>query len=240
MNNEVLGVSCEIAIADVFNIPVDDEYRNRGNIEIEKSLYNIIEDEFKKLPKPKKLISAKQNPVDFILQKDCTLSVKSNKNSLGKVAPQRVGQASSNTFFSFFKEVYGEDIPENYNEKVKLFKESVYKYIDILIPIYWENLFDTDYLIYFYNVLNKDNTITNNPKVSIYRKNLCKNLDLNKFSFTKRNHSAWNESNTVKYCNISIGEFQVHNNRDNFKFRFNMKGLNKLIENDLIEIDIQK
>lgn len=40
----------------------------------------------------------------------------------------------------------------------------------------------------------------------------------------------WNESNTVKYSNVSIGEFQVHNKRNCFKFRFNMDGINKLIE----------
>jgi hypothetical protein len=48
------------------------------------------------------------------------------------------------------------------------------------------------------------------------------------FSFTK-NVRTWNESNTVKYNGVTIGEFQVHNHRDNFKFRFNMNGIYQLI-----------
>ena len=42
----------------------------------------------------------------------------------------------------------------------------------------------------------------------------------------------WNESNTVKYNNISIGEFQVHNNRQCYKFRFNFKNLIKILNLD--------
>ena len=38
-----------------------------------------------------------------------------------------------------------------------------------------------------------------------------------KFTFTRQTIEKWNESNTVKYDGISIGEFQVHNNRNCFK-----------------------
>ena len=34
MNNEIFGISCEIAIADAFNVPVNAEYRERGDIQI--------------------------------------------------------------------------------------------------------------------------------------------------------------------------------------------------------------
>ena len=50
-----------------------------------------------------------------------------------------------------------------------------------------------------------------------------------KFSFTQ-SLKSWNESNTLKYCGVSMGEFQVHSNRNCFKFRFNMKGVMKLIK----------
>ena len=49
-----------------------------------------------------------------------------------------------------------------------------------------------------------------------------------KFTFTK-NLENWNESNTVKYYGITIGEFQVHNNRNCLKFRFDMKNLIELL-----------
>ena len=32
MNNEQVGISAEVAIADIFNINVNDDYRNRGDI----------------------------------------------------------------------------------------------------------------------------------------------------------------------------------------------------------------
>lgn len=59
--------------------------------------------------------------------------------------------------------------------------------------------------------------------------------DKNNFSFTQTLDS-WNESNTVKYCGVSIGEFQVHNNRDCFKFRFDMKKIMRLIDNNVLVI----
>ena len=49
-------------------------------------------------------------------------------------------------------------------------------------------------------------------------------------SFTKENIEDWNESNTVKYNNLSIGEFQVHKNRNCYKFRFNLTNLVKIME----------
>ena len=53
-----------------------------------------------------------------------------------------------------------------------------------------------------------------------------------KFTFTRPTIEKWNESNTVKYDGISIGEFQVHNNRNCYKFRFNMKNLLDMILKD--------
>ena len=33
-NNEVIGISAEVAIADIFNVTIDNNYRMRGNAEI--------------------------------------------------------------------------------------------------------------------------------------------------------------------------------------------------------------
>lgn len=51
----------------------------------------------------------------------------------------------------------------------------------------------------------------------------------NAFSFTRLTLEEWNESNTVKYGGITIGEFQVHQNRNCFKFRFNMQNLLEIL-----------
>jgi len=33
-NNEVIGISAEIAVADIFNVTIDNNYRMRGSTEI--------------------------------------------------------------------------------------------------------------------------------------------------------------------------------------------------------------
>jgi len=120
-----------------------------------------------------------------------------------------------------------------------MFKEISIERINEVMPHYWNKLFECDHLIYFYNIIDNSNKVKNNyeylymqpPKVPKWKK---KN-----FRFTK-NLENWNESCTVKYYSstlekyISLGEFQAHNNRDCLKFRFNMKGVLKLIKSNSI------
>ena len=58
-------------------------------------------------------------------------------------------------------------------------------------------------------------------------------LDNCEITFTK-NIETWNESSTmkIKYNNInySIGEYQIHSNRDGVKFRFNRNNFHNLME----------
>lgn len=101
----------------------------------------------------------------------------------------------------------------------------VYKNIDKMLHIYATHLFDSDYLLwiyqkkdkFYYNIFNKD-----------YASNFVWNKE--KITFTKKSIEDWNESNTVKYDGLSIGEFQVHRNRNCYKFRFNLVNLIKVIE----------
>ena len=77
--------------------------------------------------------------------------------------------------------------------------------INLLIPIYLHHLMSCDYLLWIYQ-----------KKSSFHYKIIQKNnlssfnWDINKFSFTK-NIGNWNESCTVKYNEISLGEFQLEN-----------------------------
>lgn len=234
LNNEQIGISTEIAIADFFNIPVSNSYRVRGVTEIINSIIPIISSIFSinNIPKPIKHVAERQNLVDFKLENNKTLSVKTNKQKLGKAAPQKVGQASSNTWFNLLAEKLDiAYIPTNYEEKVRLFKIIALTRIDKLLLIYWDYMFDCDFLIHIFNVVDKYDHLTNNPKFITFRKNSSPIWDPDRITFTKPTVSEWNESNTVKYeyDGVPIGEFQVHNNRDNFKFRFNMAGISKLI-----------
>jgi hypothetical protein len=235
LNNEQIGVSAEVAIADCFDISVNSEYRQRGVINIINSITPIIADIFNSnnIPHPIKHIAEQQNVVDFILAENKTLSVKTNKQKLGKAAPQKIGQASSNTWFAALAErldiAY---IPTAYADKVKLFKDIALMRIEELLAVYWEYMFDCDFLIHIYGVVDSNDTPTNNPEYIVTKKASSPIWDKTKIAFTRPTISEWKESNTVKYeCDgVAIGEFQVHNNRDNFKFRFNMAGIIKLMK----------
>ena len=101
----------------------------------------------------------------------------------------------------------------------------VFENIESLMPIYVEHLFDSDWLLWIY----KDKTGYSFKAIS---KNDISKFDWerDKFTFTKQSVEEWNESNTVKYDGITIGEFQVHNNRNCFKFRFHMTNILALLE----------
>lgn len=103
--------------------------------------------------------------------------------------------------------------------------------VEKMIPRYLQHLFDSDYLLRIYE--DKDALLKGlSPfQFEIFEKNLGKDFNWikSKFSFSKINIEEWNESNTVYYDGISLGEFQVHNNRNCFKFRFNFRNLIKII-----------
>ena len=78
INNETIGISAEVAIADHFNVFVDEFYRSRSNKQI-VDLSPVVKEAFNlKRSDPIKLIARDQNPVDFLLA-DGTLSVKLTK-----------------------------------------------------------------------------------------------------------------------------------------------------------------
>ena len=70
MNNETVGISAELAIADEFGVPVNREYRQRGDENIKRFIQEIVREVFytEDLPFPVEHIAANQNPVDFILE----------------------------------------------------------------------------------------------------------------------------------------------------------------------------
>ena len=83
VNNESIGISAEVAIAKSFNLDINDEYVYRSEQSIVNLLLkndNIIS-VFKKehIPIPIEHVAEKQNPADFLLEGNKTLSVKSNQ-----------------------------------------------------------------------------------------------------------------------------------------------------------------
>ena len=229
-NNETIGISAEIAIANAFNLPLTANYRNRGNNSISNNIQLVVKNAFETfdIPTPIKHIAEGQNPVDFILTGNLTLSVKTNQSLLGKAAPQNIGQPTSTTYFSHFPQ-YIENLPDDYETRRSLFKTISINHIDEVITEYWNNMFDCDFLIHFYNIIDRTGSLSPIPSYAVFNKTQSPVWEKRNFTFTK-SLTTWNESCTVKYLDITIGEFQVHSNRDCFKFRFNMKGIVAILD----------
>jgi len=224
---EQVGISAEIAIGDLAGVPIDEFYRSRGRPELIQHIGPAMAATVARIPRPIDHIAGDQNPVDFLLEGGKTLSVKSNMRAAGKIAPQKIGQPTSNTFWSLLPQLVPEGIDVNklsYVESAILFKQVALTNTTELLTAYWKNLFECDYLIYVCDVLTDSDKLTSAPTVRLYEKSQSPQWDKSKISFS-RSLRDWNESCTVKYNYCSIGEFQIHNHRNCFKFRFNLSGL---------------
>ena len=224
---EQVGISAEVAIADLTKVPIADHYRRRGRPELVQHMTPALTTIVSRIPKPTSHIAEDQNPIDFLLEGEKTLSVKSNMRDAGKIAPQNIGQPTTSTFWQLLPHLVPEGSDPkrlSYADSAKLFKQVALTNTVTLLTEYWKNLFDCDYLIYIYNVLTESNQLSSSPSVRLFEKSNSPQWEKARISFTQ-SLATWNESCTVKYNGISIGEFQVHNNRNCFKFRFNISGL---------------
>lgn len=234
LNNEEIGISAEVAIAEAFNVPISRNYSVRAdqNTTMLISSLNLRKlFSIEAIPNPVKHIAEGQNPVDFLLVGGKTLSVKTNQKDIGRAAPQKVGQPSRATYYDYFRDIIDVDKQTYFQDPDRYFKEtSLYK-ISQVINRYWQNMFDCDYLILFYNIIP---ALEGRGCIGFRvfgRSAVPPHWNPKLFSFTQSSPAAWNESNTLKYNGITLGNFQDHRNRDCFKFRFNMDGIIKLIEN---------
>jgi hypothetical protein len=234
---EIIGISAEVAIADAFDVPVREEYRRRANDDVVSAILTVVPTVFAvhKIPRPVQHIAEDANDVDFALADGGTLSVKSNQRKVGKVAPQKIGQPTANTFWQYFRDFADGDIHETDDEESKnMFKRVCLARVDEMLSRYWANMFDCEYLIHFYDVIDSFGNILVAPQYVVFGKRVTPEWDKSKFTFTRPTLESWNEANTVKYCGVSIGEFQVHAHRNCFKFRFNMDGIVKLTAQGII------
>ena len=224
VNNETFGMSVENTICDLFRLEKPEHLTKRSNSKIEEKVKDTIIEVFKKIPRPIKYVGSEKgnygvqskSPVDFLLDGNKTLSLKTNIGN--KVCPPEIGQPSIETFKKHFHYL----ISDIENFTVESFKNLVFESIDELVNQYLKYLFDCNYLLWIYK--EKDEY-----KYKILSNDLNFKFEKEKFTFT-RTIDKWNESNTVKYCGITIGEFQIHKNRNCLKFRFNMKNLINFLE----------
>lgn len=225
INNETIGICLEVAFADGFKTEVSSKYRTRSKEEIVEKMLDPLKKmwEEKKLSPPLKHVAERGNPVDFVCEDGSTVSVKSLRWKDGKVAPQKSGQTTAESHFAVFKEFY-DTVPEKLSDKISLFKTSVQKDPARYLSRYWSDTFATDYM------LTGTNCMSDNPEYSIIDNSRLSAFDFDNDHITfTQGVDTWEESTTVKYDGISIGEFQIHKNRSNFKFRWHLKGLKAFI-----------
>ena len=224
LNNEILGMSAEKAICDLSGIDCF-EIINRSDCALVEQPKPIIIRALDNLPKIKKYVGLERgerggqskSPIDFVLADEKTLSVKTNVRRTGKVCPSKCGQPGNETFDYYFGHLYGGDI--SYNK----FKNVALENSHLMMPIYLDHLFDCDYLLWVY--------LEPSPGYRIISKSTLPEFQWDKesFSFTK-DLLTWNESCTVKYNGQSIGEYQLHQHRNNYKFRFHLLKLFSILE----------
>ncbi len=225
--NETLGMSAESAICDYFSLEKPASFNTRVLRAYVDKLMPVVADAFEEIPDaikhsgsdPGERGEQSKSSYDFILEGNEKLSLKTNKGKM--VCPPEVGQPGSKTCLLYFKEFF----PDGTEEVTRdAFKQMVLDNIESIMPIYVDHLFDSDWLLWIYE--EKDHF-----EYKAISKNDVREFDWKReqFSFTKDTVELWNESNTVKYDGLSIGEFQVHKNRNCFKFRFNMQNLLSII-----------
>lgn len=222
MNNESLGITTEFIICELAGLP-SEHLRARIHTPLIPVIRPVIERALRELP----LVISHEggsSDVDFHTEAG-TLSVKTNQSiRSAKVAPQRCGQPSARTFSLFFREFFVESELVAGVVPREIMKQRVQARIHEFIPIYLANLLDCDHTLWLW--------AEPHPSYRIIDRGEAGNIhwELKRFSFTVDPYE-WNESCTVKYLPpgaitpLSIGEFQIHNNRDNYKFRFIMKNL---------------
>ncbi|MGL4913230.1 MAG: hypothetical protein ACRC3Y_12460 [Romboutsia sp.] len=231
-NTETLGMSAEKAICDLFDLEREHHLNARSSRDLEVELKPVLIEAFKVLPdaiehsgsKSGERGSQSKSSYDFVLEGNKTLSLKTNYGKM--VCPPEVGQPSQKTFLHYFGDLMNEEFSE------ESFKRLVLEDVNKMIPRYLSHLLDSDYLLWIYKekdgftykILNAVDTTNINWKKE-------------EFSFTRNTLETWNESTTLKYRGISLGEFQVHRSRNSYKFRFNMKNLLRLLEMEGINLE---
>lgn len=226
ITNETFGMTAEKTICDIFNLEYPVNFKKRCSPVIQNEILPVVKEAFCRLPNAIRHTGSERGgrgdnskcSYDFVLAGDKTLSLKTNTGKM--ICPPEVGQPGADTCYLYFGHLTDAESIDG-----TLFKGMVLQHIGEMIPIYIDHLFDSDYLLWIFKRQE------NNYGYKIFERDFAKNIKWKstEFSFTKPTIEEWNESNTLKYSGISLGEFQVHKGRSCFKFRFNMENLEKVI-----------
>ena len=177
-----------------------------------------------------------------------TISVKTNING-DKVCPQNIGQTTRQKFMNHFNIT----VLENESQTTAI-KRHILINVGQMLQDYLNQLNACDYLIHIHlkkktavpqlgSKETTENYLSLFPEtqlstaalevkyISWYHRSFFENFyfDPELITFSRSTVDTWNESSSVKYNGVSIGEFQIHKNRNCVKFRFHFKNLCDMI-----------
>lgn len=225
-NNETFGISIEKSLCEIYKLENDIEKKR-----VDRTIVDEIKIELKRYLETSKIelseyIGGGGYQDDFILKDGRTLQVKTNINNSDKVCPPKIGQCTKRSFINNVAKKINKNVELNDTSDIKKFIISNDKKI---LKLYIEAYYTSDLILYVKKPKNNKYFITIYDKIN-FDSSILKECDI---TFTK-NIETWNESSTmkIKYENInySIGEFQIHSNRDGVKFRFNRNNFHNLME----------
>jgi len=232
VNNSLLGDTAELAICNVFQLdPGANNNRITNNSDIKilnafEAHYSSNKDQLFKT-KPIKYSGTEKRDrggfsksgVDFYMENNGTLSVKTNKSRSFKVCPPEIGQPSPKTFDIYFskKGWYEGNINESKFRTLVNNKEL----LSLLLHEYVNYLNECDYILWSL-YLNENNIIS-----KLVKKSDLKNRQFDPNLISYSNDFSEKNSVTIRYGtnNLPLGEFQVHSARNSLKFRFNFQNL---------------
>lgn len=233
INNSLLGDTAELAICNVFKLdPGVNSDRLVNNSD--KSILSIFEKHYSKNQKTlfplkpvkysgtekRKRGGNSKSGIDFYLEKENTLSLKTNKSKSYKVCPPEIGQPSPKTFDLHFANKGWYEGKMNEDKFRTLVKDK--NKLVLLLKEYVKFLNECDFLLWSLYLNDKDISSKLINKKELENINFEPNLINFSNDFTEKS------SVTIKYGNvksISLGEFQVHSARNSLKFRFNFGNL---------------
>lgn len=211
-NNETYGVLAEYTICKLSRLEC---HINPSRIILgllTEDFFKCIRNILSQIPKLNEFVGGTSS-IDFVTVDAKTVSIKTNISVQRKVCPQKIGQPTLRKFCEHFM-LYEKHITTN---KAKRY---ILEHPKTMVKEYIKYLFCCDITIWI-------RYYQNGWQYGIF--DITKFIDFkdNLFSFT--HDWTMKRSNTLKYDRKSIGEFQIHGNRDNIKFRFNMKNLVKFM-----------
>ena len=200
---EDLGKIFEMAICLYYEIDYDGHYKY--SLQEAQILKNKLSNLKSVFPYNIKHCAKGGSKYDFECIDDPTihLSAKTTKKD-GKVCPQVIGQPSRKKFCEFF----ALDVNSASLDQIKTF---IINNIAHMLPVYCTHTFDCPILYY--------NKHSNKLAFIVYKEQIDWSNSTIQFSHNIKN-KLWNESSSISINGVTIGEFQVHNNRDCIKFRW--------------------